>query len=260
MDLALGCGIPPSITEPTVPAASSSPPQLQYPVDSLFSLFMRAGHLQIRDAIPSDADAYVRYWHYSGDEIKDQIGIDPQKLGTPEDSRKRFLQMIRVPGADQPNVVFTITLNNEVIGYSNMNRHGPDDNYAHLHTYRRAVRAALRKRTSTTEDATGSALGGVLIGLIGGYFELFPIRRLILETKTANRSINSALDLYMPPAETKYVDSPGGLAGPGEKHLRYVYREDVPWILRRCAELRKEVQTRSSIRISEPSLLAHSTN
>jgi hypothetical protein len=245
MEHALGCSVSlPSYTPPKIssddagcvcPPVAALPPQHEHL--TLLSLPMRAGLLSIRDAMPSDADAYVNYWHYSGDEIISLLGIDRKRLGTPEDSRKRFFSMIRTPGADQINVLFTITLNAEVIGYSNLNRYGPDDNYAHLHTYRSSVRSALKVRS--TDVKTGSALATVLIGLIGGYFELFPIRRLVLQTRTTNRWINRALDLYALPVETKYVDNPAGLAAPGEQHLRYVHREDVPWMLERAESLRK---------------------
>jgi hypothetical protein len=199
---------------------------------------MRAGLLQIRDAVPSDADAYVNYWHYSGEEVKNLLGIDRAKLGAPENSRVRFFDMMRVPGLYQRNVIFTITLNDEVVGYTNINRHGPAHNYVHLHTYRSSMRLALRAGRSSNETGAGGGPAGILIGLIGGYFDYFPIRRLILLTRTANRWINRALDLYMPPAETKYVANPPGLAAPGECHIRYVRREDMSWMRKRAEFLR----------------------
>ena len=35
---------------------------------------------------------------------------------------------MRRQGHDQPSIAFTITLNDVVIGYTNINRYGPDDN------------------------------------------------------------------------------------------------------------------------------------
>lgn len=202
------------------------------------SALTRAGRLAVRDATPEDVDAYVNYWHYSGEEIKDLIGIDRKKLGSPEDSRKRFLNMVRVPGTEQANVVFTVTLDDEVIGYSNLNRYGPDDNYAHLHTYRNYVRSLLKTKKSAKDAKTGTGLGGAVIGLIGGYFSLFAINRVVLQTRTTNRNINAVLDLYLPPAETKYVEQPAGLLAPGEMYVRYVYRKDVAWIRTHAETLR----------------------
>ena len=40
--------------------------------------------------------------------------------------------------------------------------------------------------------------------------------------------MNRMLDKYVPIAETRYIEHPDGVALPGEFHLRYVFREDVP--------------------------------
>lgn len=205
------------------------------------SVHTRAGLLTLRDAMLADASAYVDYWHYSGEKLKDLLGIDRQKLGTPEDSRNRFLQMIRLPEADQPNVLFTITLNDEVIGYTNINRYGPDENYVHLHTYRAAVRSAL-SRAPAGQAKLGSGLAAAMIGpIIALHLRLFPVRRLVLQTRTINRWINRALDLYLPAAETKYIMNPPGLAAPSECYVRYVGREDVAWMLQRAQFLANSV-------------------
>ena len=198
---------------------------------------MRAGILAIQDANPYDVDAYVNYWHHSGQEIKKLLGIDQEKLGNPQDSRERFLKMIRVPGIYQANVIFSISLNNRVIGYTNVNRHGPDENYIHLHTYRSAIRSTLRAQQSdpSRNIKTGAGVAGVVIGLMMDmYLRLFPVRRLVLQTKPENRWINRALDLYLLPVVTKYVDRPAGLAAPGVLHLRYVGRTEATWMLRRA--------------------------
>lgn len=202
-------------------------------------LHVGPGLLEVRDAVPSDAEAYVNYWHHSGEEIKDLLGIDRKKLGTPEDSRKRFLEMIRVPGANQANIVFTITLNSEVIGYTNINWHGATDSYVHLHTYHSSVRSALKAGRLTNTARAGASLAAVLIGLIKMYFDLFLLERVVLQTRTTNRWINRALDLYMPPAETKHIADPPGLAAPGECHVRYVRREDGDWMRRQAEYLGK---------------------
>jgi hypothetical protein len=73
--------------------------------------------------LAEDVDAYLKYWHDSGDKIIKFLRIDRARLGGPAESRERFLRMIRVPGAEQPNVIFTMTLNGEAIGYTNLNRH-----------------------------------------------------------------------------------------------------------------------------------------
>ncbi len=202
------------------------------------SILMRAGLVSIRDAIPTDAKDFVAYWHCSGDEHLNFLGIDRKKLGTPEATCERFLRMIRAQGSDQPAVVFTIVLNDEVVGYTNLNRYDSDNNYPHLHTYKNAVRSALKTTESLPAGGKGAGLGTVIIGpILCMCFDLFPVNRLVLQTRTRNRGINSALDKYMPPAETAYFENPDGVAGPGEFHVRYVHREDAAWILARTREL-----------------------
>ena len=206
----------------------------------LTSVHVPTGVLSFRDAVPADVEAYVTYWHYSGEEVKDLLGIDRERLGTPDDSRERFMKMIRTPGVHQPNVIFSITLNGEVIGYTNINQYSPDENYTHLHTYRSNVRSALRVTRLIDHARTSVGLAAALIGPgLAMYFDLFPVRRLTLQTRTTNRWINRALDMYMPPSETTYVANPPGLAAPGECHRRFVRREDVPWMLSRAKVLRE---------------------
>ena len=204
------------------------------------SLEMRAGRLAVRDAIPDDIDAYVRYWHDSGDKIIKFLRIDRARLGGPADSRERFLRMIRVPGAEQQSVIFTMTLNGEAIGYTNLNRHGPDDNYPHFHTYLHTHRPSVRSALRPVEQLSrrGAGVAAVLVGpIIRMCFDLFPLRRIVLQTRPTSVGINRALDLYMPPAVTKYFEKADGLAGPGEFHMRYVYREDASWMFERALAL-----------------------
>jgi hypothetical protein len=60
------------------------------------------------------------------------------------------------------------------------------------------------------------------------YFDLFPIVRIIHQTRVQNVGVNRMLDRYVLVAATRYISQPDGVARPGEFHLRYVYREDVP--------------------------------
>jgi hypothetical protein len=72
---------------------------------------------------------------------------------------------------------------------------------------------------------------------IRAYFEVAPIARLIHQTRTRNLAVNRMLDKFVPISETMYIEKPDGFAAPGEFHLRYVRREDVPAILARAAAL-----------------------
>jgi RimJ/RimL family protein N-acetyltransferase len=204
------------------------------------SLQMRAGRLAVRDAIPEDGDAYVKYWHESGDRIIKFLRIDRARLGSPADSRERFLRMIRVPGAEQKSVIFTMTLNEEAIGYTNLNRHSLDDNYPHFHTYLHTHRPSVRSALRSAEQSSrrGAGVAAVLVGpIMRMCFDLYPLRRIVLQTRPTSVGINRALDFYMPPAVTEYIEKADGLAGPGEFHMRYVYREDAGWMFERAQAL-----------------------
>lgn len=60
------------------------------------------------------------------------------------------------------------------------------------------------------------------------YFDVAPIAQLIHQTRTRNVGVNRMLDRFVAVAETRYIETPDGVAAPGEFHLRYVRREDVP--------------------------------
>lgn len=172
------------------------------------------GEATIRDLIAEDIDGIVYYWHNSGIEHLEFLGIDCAKLGTPEDTHHRFLRAIRASDPHQSNVALAITLDQRLIGYSNLNRYGPDDNYPHLHLIDPSSRA-------------GGVATQCVPQILKVYFQLYPIRRLILQTRTRNTGINQVLDKYFPAAETRHFDYPDGLAGAGEFHVRYVSRSDL---------------------------------
>src|ERR1700726_4858079 len=69
------------------------------------------------------------------------------------------------------------------------------------------------------------------------YFDLIPISQLIHQTRTSNTGVNRMLDKFIPITETKFIDKPDSVAKPGEFHLRYVRREDLPKILACAAQM-----------------------
>ncbi|KPB51680.1 Uncharacterized protein AC511_4914 [Pseudomonas coronafaciens pv. oryzae] len=50
------------------------------------------------------------------------------------------------------------------------------------------------------------------------------MERLVIQTRTRNKLINRALDLYLPASQTRYFEKPDGLSAPGEFHVRFAYR------------------------------------
>jgi len=179
----------------------------------------------LRDLTPADLPAIVDYWLSSTDEYFAFMGIDRQKLGSADNIRERFSNAIRTGDPAQPTISLAITLNEKLVGYTLFVRRSEDVNYSHWHIILPSLRA---KGLSTA----------LYPYRIKAYFDIAPIFRLIHQTRTRNIGVNRMLDKFFPVAETKVIDQPDGVALPGEFHLRYVRREDVPRIFARAEELR----------------------
>jgi hypothetical protein len=189
------------------------------------SVTIPLGVAALRDFATEDIEAVVSYWFTSGDKFLDFMGVDRERLGTMDDTRRRFLRAIRTGDPSQKTFALAITLNGELAGYSLLNRYSPDTNYGHWHI--------------TTPNLRGSGISTALYPhRIKIYFDLVPIQRLIHQTRTRNIAVNRMLDKYVPVAETCHIERPDGVALPGEFHVRYVQREDIPKLFARAAELR----------------------
>jgi hypothetical protein len=175
----------------------------------------RVGVAGLRDLSIEEIDAIVSYWHRSGDEHLDYLGIDRSLLGTEDDTRRRYVNAIRTGDPNQPNTAFTITVDGRFAGYTLLNRYAPNVNYSHWHITDAQWRAS----------GVSSSLYPHRIKM---YFDVFPITRLIHQTRTRNVGVNRMLDKYVAVAETRDIEKPDGVALPGEFHLRYVLRQDIP--------------------------------
>lgn len=203
------------------------------------SLPMRAGLLTLRDARPEDADAFVEYWTGSPAHYLAALGVDTSRLGDAQQIRERFLR--NLPSCElleQATVIYSLYLNEVLIGYTNINRHDDWENYAHFHTYRKALRQAMSNGPKS--QTAGGGVAACLIGLgIAHYLETFGVARLVIQTRTRNHLINRALDLYLPAFKTCHFDTPDGLSEPGEFHVRYAHREKRHLYRERAQELAK---------------------
>jgi RimJ/RimL family protein N-acetyltransferase len=179
----------------------------------------------LRDLTPADLPAIIHYWLSSPDEYVAFLGIDRQKLGGADDIRKRFSNSIRTGDPAQLTISLAITLDDRLVGYTLFVRHSDDVNYSHWHLIVPELRA---KGLSTA----------LYPHRIKAYFDIAPISRLIHQTRTRNLGVNRMLDKFFPIAETIITDQPDGVALPGEFHIRYVSREDIPKIFARAEELR----------------------
>jgi hypothetical protein len=185
-----------------------------------------AGVTALRDLTPDDIDHILGFWYGSGDAFLDFMGIDRVRLGSTEETRQRFMRATRTGDSNQSSVAFAITVNGDYAGYTLLNRYGPDVNYSHWHI--------------TTPALRGLGLSTALYPYrIKIYFDVVPMNRLIHQTRTRNAAVNRMLDHWVPVAETRYIENPDGVALPGEFHLRYVDRGDVPNFLERAAVNRR---------------------
>jgi hypothetical protein len=182
----------------------------------------KLGIASFRDATIADAKWIAAYFHRP-DAHLDTL-IDRSKLVPVEIMAVGFRAMIRTCDPGQMRSVFVIDLDGRHIGFTNLFRQSPEVNYSHWHIVDERARA-----------------GGISTALyphrIKMYFDLFPIERLIHQTKTCNIGVNRMLDKFVPIAETVWIDKPGGLASPGEFAIRYVRRADISPIFARAKEL-----------------------
>jgi hypothetical protein len=183
----------------------------------------KVGVAGLRDLAHEDIELIVEYWH-GGIADLEFLGIDPARLGTPASTRRRFEVALRNSDRAQPNIAYAITLDGRMIGYTLLNQYSPETNYSHWHIISRDRRAA----------GVSSALYPYRLRM---YFDTSNIERLIHQTRTRNIGVNRMLDKYVPVAETRFVDNPDGVALPGEFHIRFVVRGDVPRLFARAEEL-----------------------
>ena len=178
----------------------------------------------LRDLTPADLAAIVDYWLLSPNEYLTFMGIDRQRLGSREAIHERFSHAIRSGDLGQSAISLAITLDERFVGYTLLNRYSEEVNYSHWHIIVSNLRA---KGLSTA----------LYPYRIKAYFDLAPISQLVHQTRTRNVGVNRMLDKFIPVSETKYIEKPDGVAGPGKFHLRFVRREDIPKIFVRAAEL-----------------------
>jgi RimJ/RimL family protein N-acetyltransferase len=182
------------------------------------------GKAGLRDLTSADLPAIVDYWLLSPDEHLDFMGVNRQLLGSSEDIHRRFLNAVRTGDPSQSAIALAITLDERLVGYTVLNRYSEDVNYSHWHII--------------VTDLRGKGLSTALYPFrIKAYFDVAPISRLIHQTRTRNLGVNRMLDKFILVSETKLIDKPDGVASPGEFHVRYARREDIPRFFARAVEL-----------------------
>ena len=181
------------------------------------------GVAALRDLAPADIQHIVAYWCESGDPYLDALGIDRALLGTADDIRQRMLRATRTGDPNQQSLALAITVDGVFAGYTLLNRYTPELNYSHWHITNPRLRA--------------SGLSTALYPhRIKTYFDLVSLERLVHQTRTRNLGVNRMLDRYVEVAATLHIQHPDGVALPGEFHVRYVFRKDIPRFFARLAE------------------------
>ena len=182
------------------------------------------GIATLRDLRSADLPAILDYWRFSAAEVLDFMGVHRQSLGSTEDIHRRFMNAMRTDDPGQPTMAFAITLDTRLVGYTLLHRYSDEINYSHWHII--------------GSDLRGKGLSTALYPQrIKAYFDVAPISRLIHQTRTRNLGVNRMLDKFIAVSETKWIDKPDGVASPGEFHIRFVRREDIPRFFVRAVEL-----------------------
>jgi hypothetical protein len=175
----------------------------------------RLGEAWFDDATEADIDAIADYFTRPDPHL-DTL-IDRTKFPGRAALRERYASWKRTGDPAQMSSVFALRLDGRLIGFTNLLRKTDVDNYSHWHIIDPADRA-------------GGISSAVYPTRIELYFELFPIERLIHQTRITNAGVNRMLDKFVAVAKTEFVERPDGLAKPGEFHMRYVTRADLPRI------------------------------
>ncbi len=176
----------------------------------------RLGEAWFDDVTDPDLDAIADYFHRPDPHL-DTL-IDRARMPDRGALRERYASWRWKGDAGQMSSVFALRLDDggggRLAGFTNLLRKSPADNYSHWHIIHDADRGA----------GLSSAVYPLRLEL---YFALFPIERLIHQTRVTNTGVNRMLDKFVPVAKTEFVERPDGLARPGEFHIRYVMRADL---------------------------------
>lgn len=179
------------------------------------SITASLGQVSLTDIGDGDAAQLATYF-YSDDPHLDML-MDRSSLPPIEKAIARFETMRRSGDPAQRHTAFAIRLNGRMVGCTTFTRIAPDRNFSHWHI----MDAQLRK----------SGLSSLLYPhRMKMYFDLFPIERIIHQTKPDNIGVNRMLDKFVPIAEVRHEEQPDGGARPGLFNIRYVVRGDLPRI------------------------------
>ena len=181
----------------------------------------RLGEVWFDDHVSEDELDAIADYFYRPDPHLDTL-LDRARMPDRAGLRERYAAWRWSGDPGQMSSLFALRIENgglegRVLGFTNLLRKTADVNYSHWHIIDEAARA-------------GGVSSAVYPTRLDLYFGLFPIERLIHQTRITNTGVNRMLDKYVPIAVTEFIERPDGLARPGEFHMRYVTRADLPRI------------------------------
>jgi hypothetical protein len=176
----------------------------------------RLGEVWFDDHVSEDELDQIADYFIRPDAHLDTL-IDRARMPDRPGLRARYAAWRWSGDPSQMSSLFALRLEGRLLGFTNLLRKTPDVNYSHWHIIDPGARA-------------GGVSSAVYSARLDLYFGLFPIERLIHQTRITNTGVNRMLDKYVPVAVTEFVERPDGLARPGEFHMRYVTRADLPRI------------------------------
>ncbi|MDP3737993.1 MAG: hypothetical protein Q8R02_11420 [Hyphomonadaceae bacterium] len=187
----------------------------------------RLGEVWFDTIAEADLDAIADYFHRPDPHL-DTL-IDRTRLPDRNALRARYASWKYEGDPAQMSSVFALRLANglesRLIGFTNLLRKTPVENYSHWHII-----------------APGDRAGGISSTIyptrLDLYFDLFPVERLVHQTRVTNTGVNRMLDKFVPIAKTEFIERPDGLARPGEFHMRHVTRADLPRIREIAASMK----------------------
>src|SRR5437867_1764796 len=86
-----------------------------------------------RDLLHSDLPHIADYWSNAAPDFLERMGVDDSKLGSPEAIMARFEPAIPSGNPVQRKLAFAIEVDGKMVGYTNLNRYSPGENYSHWH-------------------------------------------------------------------------------------------------------------------------------
>lgn len=170
------------------------------------------------DAEVSEADLDAIADYFTRPDAHLDTLIDRTRMPSRDKLRERYASWRWSGDAAQMSSVFALRLDGRLVGFTNLLRRTPEENYSHWHIIEEGARAG----------GLSTAIYPTRIRL---YFDLFPIERLVHQTRVTNTGVNRMLDRFVPDQRVEYVEKPDGLAKPGEFVTRYVTRADIPRIV-----------------------------